>query len=82
MLIELVVRLQTSVYVVMLEQHAARASVLRKNQVSLFQHGNCPESHILQISHRGRDDVKRALLPDLILERLHFNFLLTAIINL
>ena len=57
-LIEFVVRLEPTVDVVMMEEDGTGPGVLRQDEVGLFQDLDGPESHVVQVPDRSRDDVQ------------------------
>ena len=58
MLVELMMRLQRRVNIVMLQQHATGACVFGKDQINRFEHFNRAERHVLQVADRCRNDIK------------------------
>ena len=56
-LVELVVRKQLAVDVEMLEKHGTGPGVLGKYQVRFTQDPYGPHGHVLEISHRSRNDI-------------------------
>ena len=58
MLVEFVVALEGRVNIVMLQQYAACACVLRQNQIHRLQYLDGAERHILQITNRCGYDVE------------------------
>ena len=81
-LVELVMRLQPAVYVIVLQQHRACPCVLGQYQVGILQDSHRPESHVLEIPDRGRDNIKLPRSRFLPLPVCHFSFLLSSIMNL
>ena len=58
MLVELVMRLERLMDIVVLEEDRTRAGVLRQNKVGFLQDLDGPEGHVVEIADRSRDDEK------------------------
>jgi hypothetical protein len=57
MFIELMMGFQTTLDIVMLQQNGTCPGILGKDQISLLQNLDRPESHVFKITYRSRDNV-------------------------